>query len=260
MYEFITKVDPKYVVLGGAVAGSLLLGGGAGYLVAVKRLNKQYDERLIQELQETKEFIQFTMDEDEKDKQATPENINLNEYTTGLEQAARSVVNYAGVESNDDEIAKALETLDRMVKDSTDEAVVVVEDVNVFDMDVTVWDLDKEMAQRDPLQPYIISEDEFMQNDPEHEQVQVTYYQGDDILSDAKDEPIPDVNGTVGEDNLTRFGHGSDNANMVFVRNEVMATDFEIERSFGNFAEEVHGIIKHSQESRKARRYRGDDE
>lgn len=260
MYELITKVDPKYVVLGGAVAGSLLLGGGAGYLVAVKRLNKQYDERLIHELQETKEFIKFTMDEEDKMSGATAVEVAEDAQGVFVQPAAKAMVNYSGVESNDDEIAKARETLDRMVKESTDEAVVVVEDVNVFDMNVTVWDLDKEMAQRDPLQPYIISEDEFMQNDPDHTQVQVTYYQGDDILADAADDPIPDVNGTVGEDNLTRFGHGSDNANMVFVRNEVLNTDFEIERSFGNFAEEVHGIIKHSQESRKARRYRGDDE
>jgi hypothetical protein len=263
----IPNVDPKWIVLGGAVAGSLLLGGGGGYFIAVKKLNKEYDEKLIKELQETKEFLQFTMDEEK----ATPENIDFNEYAVEVEvvedahgvsvkDAAKVMVNYAGVEKVDDEVLKAYDVLNRIPKESTDE--VVEETVNVFDTadGVVVWDQASEEAQRDPLIPYVISEDEFMQNDPNHDQTQLTYFQGDDILADVKDEVISDVNGTVGEDNLTKFGHGTESPNTVFIRNEKLDLDFEVERSFSSYAEEVQGFIKHSHESRKARRFRGDDE
>lgn len=268
----IPNVDPKWVVLGGAVAGSLLLGGGGGYLIAVKKLNKEYDERLTKELMETKEFIQFAMD-DSKNEEAEFETtttealietrkVEVVEDAQGVfvQPAAKAMVNYAGVEQSDEEIVKAREILNQIPKDETNfEEPEVDVTVNVFDKAVEPWDYDKERAQRDPLFPYIISEDEFMENEGNREQTQVTYYQGDDILADSKDEVIADVNGTVGEDNLTRFGHGSENENIVFVRNEKLDLEFEVERSFGNFAEEVQGFIKHSHDSRKVLRFRGDD-
>jgi hypothetical protein len=252
----IPNIDPKWVVLGGAVAGSLLLGGGGGYFIAVKKLNKEYDARLIEELQETKEFIQFTTEQDQENEIKEAVEEILDEVDT-IQPAARAMVNYAGVEKvEDDEVLKAYDVLNRVTKDEVNHEEVV----NVFDKGEEPWDYAKEMASRDPLFPYIISEDEFMENEGNREQTQVTYFQGDDILADAKDEVISDVNGTVGEDNLTRFGHGSENENIVFVRNEKLDLEFEVERSFGSFAEEVQGFIKHAHTSQKSFRFRGDDE
>jgi hypothetical protein len=256
----IPNVDPKWIVLGGAVAGSLLLGGGGGYFLAVKKLNAEYDEKARIEIEKSKAYL----DEYLTSPKSEPQEVTIVEVVEDAHGvAAKAMVNYAGVEKvDDDEVLKAYDVLNRIPKDDTNAEEPEEETVNVFDTadDVVVWDQETEEAQRDPLIPYVISEDEFMQNDPNHDQTQLTYFQGDDILADVKDEVISDVNGTVGEDNLTKFGHGTESPNTVFIRNEKLDLDFEVERSFSSYAEEVQGFIKHSHESRKARRFRGDDE
>ncbi|QXO14663.1 hypothetical protein SEA_RUNHAAR_59 [Gordonia phage Runhaar] len=90
--------------------------------------------------------------------------------------------------------------------------------------------------------PYIISVSEFMENDPQYQQNTISYYQGDGVLADERDQPIPDKNSIVGEQNLVRFGEGSGDDNIVFVRNDRLEVDFEITQSLGTYSEEVLGV------------------
>ncbi|QXO14082.1 hypothetical protein SEA_ALAINAMARIE_58 [Gordonia phage AlainaMarie] len=90
--------------------------------------------------------------------------------------------------------------------------------------------------------PYIISVSEFMDNDFEYQQNTISYYQGDSVLADDSDQPIPDINTIVGERNLQRFGEGSGDPNIVFVRNDSLQVDFEITQSLGTYAGEVLGV------------------
>lgn len=71
--------------------------------------------------------------------------------------------------------------------------------------------------------PYVISPDEFGEND--YETVSFTYY-ADKVLTDEFDEVVEDVNGTIGYDSLLHFGEYEDDA--VFVRNDQTETDYEI--------------------------------
>lgn len=91
--------------------------------------------------------------------------------------------------------------------------------------------------------PYIISVSEFMENDPQYQQNTISYYQGDGVLADERDQPIPDKNSIVGEQNLVRFGEGSGDDNIVFVRNDRLEVDFEITQSLGTYSEEVLGVV-----------------
>ena len=73
---------------------------------------------------------------------------------------------------------------------------------------------------------------------------------------------IDDINGTVGQDNMKRFGHGCDDPNVVFIRNEKLATDFEVLRHNGSYAEEVLGLVEtddHVEHSAMSRRRRLDE-
>jgi hypothetical protein len=104
------------------------------------------------------------------------------------------------------------------------------------------WDYGAEMQTRSPNHPYIIHQDEFNNNQLEFGHQTWTYYAGDDILSDERDEVVVRPELVVGEENLKKFGHGSDDTEVVFIRNEKVGMEFEICRSWKSYASEVHGI------------------
>lgn len=109
--------------------------------------------------------------------------------------------------------------------------------------------------------PYVIIEEEYAQNSEEFEQVTMTYYEEDDVLVDPTSEVVPDVDEVVGEDNLQKFGIGSGNNRMVYVRNPRLEMEFQIIKSQRSFAADVHGFIEHAEPRPTMRRTRpGRDE
>jgi len=91
-----------------------------------------------------------------------------------------------------------------------------------------------------PDEPYIISEEDFAETHLEYGKELLTYYELDDTLSAAEGEgTIDEVNSLVGNDSLTKFGHKSNDQNVVYVRNRRLACDFEITRKEGAYNEIV---------------------
>lgn len=107
--------------------------------------------------------------------------------------------------------------------------------------------------------PYVITQEAYMENEIDYEQYGLTYYEGDEILVDERDEVIPDTQGTVGDENLLKFGMGTNNAHIVYVRNPVRKADFEIVRHEGKYEEVVMGF-KHEDRTPRKFRLRGVDE
>lgn len=105
------------------------------------------------------------------------------------------------------------------------------------------WDYQEELKQRSPDIPYVIHYDERHELE-DYDEVTLTYYEGDDVLCNDRDEIVdPDRrNELVGERNLNLFGHGSNDASIVYVRNDKLEIIFEVVRSPNHFAEEVHGF------------------
>lgn len=103
------------------------------------------------------------------------------------------------------------------------------------------WDFPTELAQRNPDEPYVIHQDEFKGTETGYEQVAYTYYSGDDVLAGEDDKPIPHADVIVGHGNL-KWGHGSDDEDVVFVRNDKLELEMEICRSPKSFEEEVLGL------------------
>ena len=112
----------------------------------------------------------------------------------------------------------------------------------------------------DISKPFIITNHEFMENEAAHTQVTVTYFEGDDVVSDERDQAVSDVDDTIGNENLQKFGKKSNDPNVVYVRNFKLGMDFEVLRSRGKFTEEVLGFIEHSDSRNRIRKFRGDDE
>jgi hypothetical protein len=129
-------------------------------------------------------------------------------------------------------------------ENSPEDIIIKEEQVNVF-MQSHVdenFDLDEEMKNRTPDEPYVISQEEFLLNETGYSQDTVTYYAGDGALADEADQEIPMIDPILGEENLERFGHGSGDSRTVFIRNERLSTDFEVIMSDGKYAHEVLGL------------------
>lgn len=121
------------------------------------------------------------------------------------------------------------------------------------------WDYNEEIQKRSPGAPYIIHRDEFNEpNGDEWEQYTLTYFEGDDTLCRDDDTIIPDKDETVGVANLSRFGHGSGDPNIVYIRNEELKVDLEVSHSDGKYAVDVAGFkedeLQHSSMRRRSPR------
>lgn len=104
------------------------------------------------------------------------------------------------------------------------------------------WDYEQEILARAALPddvPYVISIEEYMQNENDWHQTNLTYYAGDDVLVDENDTPIPNKEKIVGE---LKFGHGSNDANIVYIRNPKMSIEWEVVYDRGSYQEEVLGL------------------
>jgi hypothetical protein len=154
--------------------------------------------------------------------------------------------------------------LQKLVSSAKNEVVEVVESVkNIFDNPNEDWDHEQELSSRDPDQPYVIHADEYLADDMGWDSQQtVTWYEGDAILTDHKDRPIHNGYELIG-DCVKRFGHGSGDPNIVFVRNEKLQAEYEVIRDVGSYEEVVLGgyveaeyessDLKHSRSPRKFR-------
>ena len=114
------------------------------------------------------------------------------------------------------------------------------------------WIYAKELEARSSEYPYIIHEDEYRESELDYAQVSYTYYAADDVLVGEDDRPITHPDLTVGQNNL-RFGHGSEDPNIVFVRNDRLELEMEICRSPGSYEQEILGL-EHSETHEKTRR------
>jgi hypothetical protein len=112
------------------------------------------------------------------------------------------------------------------------------ETVNVFHSNISSWDYDTEIAQRGEGLPYVIHYDEFMGGESGYNQETLTYYEKDDILADQSDTPIYNYPKLLGDLN---FGHGSNDSNVVYIRNDQVHMEWEVLRHSGSYSEEVVG-------------------
>lgn len=123
------------------------------------------------------------------------------------------------------------------------------------------WNYAEEVSNRQPGVPYVIHRDEYQEGidgDVQFEQFTLTYFEGDDVLCRDDDTVITDQDATVGLGNLAKFGHGSGDPNIVYIRNEELKVDLEIVHSDGKYAVDVAGFkedeLQHSSMRRRSPR------
>lgn len=231
-----------------AAAGTII-----GFEIAKRRFTKKFEAQLEHELEVARKFYGRLNKMDEEGAVLTPEDVVAERgHDPVEEQAAEALGEYQkGPKDYNKVVAKnVVVTEDQKGLRATGEVV----QHNIFNKDA--FDLEAEKASRTEDAPYVISKDEFMENDTEFPQVSITYFAGDDTLVDEEDQPMPEVEATVGQDNLARFGHGSGDTNIVYIRNPRTKIEFEVAYSEGKYAEEVLGFIEHSDRPVGTRKFR----
>jgi hypothetical protein len=125
------------------------------------------------------------------------------------------------------------------------------------------WNWDEELAKRgNKTRPYVLHRDEyFNKEEPFYSQDTLTYYAGDDILTDSNDIPLYDAKYIVGD---LEFGRGSGDPNVCYVRNDRLQAEYEILCEHGTFGvmilgDHVQDLIKKSKIRHSLDKFREDD-
>lgn len=249
----------KHFQIGVVSVFSAVAGGAGGYFFAKKRLRPYYEEISNREIAEAKEFYgRLHKNDDEND---SPEKVMERLHGSAAVEALQTYQGGHPVHAPVATEADLMEEFEPKVVKITEAIEIVEEKHNVFADSSPIesgnFNYEEEVPLRSGEKPYIITHDEFYEGEKDYEQITLTYFDGDDVLVDEQDQPVDDPEDTIGEDHLVRFGHGSKDNNVVYVRNDRIEADFEISRSFGKYAEEVLGFIEHGDRHglRKFREY-----
>jgi flagellar basal body-associated protein FliL len=243
-----TTKKQQIVILATVAVVSAAAGAGVAYWLTKRRLKAKYVEMADKEIAEAKNFYSALNHK--------PSPVELaKDYVTDkvtdgdVTEAVTAIRKYQGKQETADEVVEV-------------EVVEVETTRNVFDdASSEEFDYEEELKHRTITAPYVITYEEFVENDKEYNQTSLTYFEGDDVLVDEGDGPINDTEMVVGNENLRRFGHGSHDKNVVYVQNDLIEAAYEVTRSEGSYVREVLGFIEHSHRpgSGKERKFRDDD-
>jgi len=114
------------------------------------------------------------------------------------------------------------------------------------------WDYTEELRKREnaPSLPYVIHQDEFSVGTAGYTKSVFTYYSADEVLVDEKNTVIESPAKFVGMENLEKFGHGTDDWNVVFIRNNSLRMEIEVVRlPDQSYEEHVLGLSRDDIES-----------
>jgi len=207
-----------FIAIGSGLLG-LGMGLSIGHILTRRQLEQQYADAMQEEIKATKAYYGILH---KGDGYETPE----------------KAVKTLGVDTEFNSDDETLQKLVTELKYSTE-----IVEKNIFDgRSEDDVDYSEEDSNRNSESPYIISVQEYMAGEAEFNQVTVSYFAGDEVLCDDSDDPIDEVETVVGHDNLTKFGHRSNDANIVYVRNEKLQIDFEVIKNNGNYSEIVAGF------------------
>jgi hypothetical protein len=232
------------------IVGSLLAGMAAGvvggYFLAKYQLEDIYSELAEKEIEEARVYYKKLTKKD------------------GFETVEKAAETLAAEKAQEAEDLSAVGTIvmgQRYVSKPKPQKVVSgkrskkpVQTANVFDdqpEDNPDADYSDEIAARGYDSPYVISVDEYMQNETNFAQTTYTYFIMDGILTDEAENRIDDTEQVVGQDNLQKFGHRSGDKNVVYVRNERYEMEYEICLHGGSYAEIVGGLPPTGSHSRR---------
>jgi hypothetical protein len=261
------KANPKALLLGVSVGGAIF-GGALTYLIVSKRLQRKWQAFAEEQIASVKAH-QFLITKTGPANLAAKYDTRSDDIVAVSDQPIDTIKGEPVNGPNRTQYnritpdSQAVKDLVDKVRDSaTPISSTPVVTQNIFESNdpEKAFDFEKELQRREekPDEPFVITRDEYDANETDFEQYSFTYYDGDDVLCDQADNVITAIEQVVGYPNLLRFGHGSNDPETVFVRNNKLEQDMEIVRSEGSYAREVLGManepetaeLKHSHNRR----------
>ena len=228
-------------ILAGFTCGAVV-GGVVGYFVAERNLKTKYNKIADDEIQEMKEHYRAAemrllevqeeiVSQPKPDLDKIMDDLGYKTTETGYTMDER------------------LEKIEEEEEAAVDDEGEPVEEHSEFH-ELPGWNYDQQVANRTADRPFIMHLEEYQQSECSH-QITITYFEGDDVLVDEADEVISKKDEVVGMDHLAKFGFGSGDPNVVYVRNPKLDIEYEILRHRGHYAKEILGLeedpaIEHS--------------
>ena len=133
---------------------------------------------------------------------------------------------------------------------------------NPYDVADDNWDWERELNERSNKPIYVITTEEFQKGEMGFRQSSFVFYEGDRMMTDENGDPVYNWTSQVGTE--LPFGHGTGDEDLVFIRNESLKWEYEIQRDPGKHSVDVEGHdiqlayeendIKHSHQPLKMRR------
>lgn len=261
--ELVEPSGSKFgLIFGGLVVGAGL-GGALGYFLTRRKLETKYNEIAEAEIAEMRKYY--------KDKSVVFENKvekpKLEDLVRKQGYSAEPPMAVTPPTSVVDAAKEATEEEDDPRPELSEENVFEKPPVTKEEVGMPLiendWNYQRELQRRSPIRPYVIHRDEKDENEV-YDTVTYTYYEEDDVLCNEGDDVIgkDERDALIGEANLERFGHGSGDASIVYIRNDKLEMQMEVVRSPNSYAEEVHGF-QHSENPapryRRERRLSDDD-
>jgi len=244
--EEMTKMATSRGMVVGVATIAAAAGFVSGYLYAQNRLGEKFDERVAEEVAAAHKVYKIVRGQEF----ATPEEAAMYYADKKAQEAVRE---YQGVEPKPEVVG----TMERQPPAVYERARTWTPGIapgeipqerknNIFDdaqPDTVDFDYSEEERNRTEEAPYIIAKHEYDENDEHFNQVTLTYYEGDGVLADERDDKIDDIDEMVGNDNIPRFGHRSNDNNVLYVRNHQFGLDIEIVRDQRKYSELVLGFV-----------------
>lgn len=108
-------------------------------------------------------------------------------------------------------------------------------------------------------EPYVITAEEFMQDEQNFSKITVNYYEYDNTLASEDESIIQNHESFLGNDFQNYIGWKSGSDSVVYVRNENLSSDFEVLVDKGSYEEEVLGILPDEHPKKKMLQMRNDE-
>ena len=199
-------------------------GGAAGFFAAKKLLEQHYMELSQLEIDDVKEYY--------RKKYEGKEPVSITADT--IEEYRKIATRYTKPDLH--ELAKANKDEDEEIEedDETDE----LEEEEYDDLDdygVIISPIETADHLDPDKEPYLIDYDEFVKPTDIFDKVDLFYYRFDDTVCDADDVIMTNPEDTLGWEWMKTL----ETKSTAFVRNEAIATDFEIHSFSKSYKEEV---------------------
>jgi len=233
--ELPTVAVGSKVLTWGLLSATCIVWAASGYVFAKKRLEKKYQEIAQEEI----DLIRDLYFEKEK-------KLSIRVDSGPVKEPLEHLIEKQGygVPTPEDQRYTEAEqaAIDRANAEAAQaelEAEPEITSVFADHVDEWDWEIEKQIREEGHDEvPYVITNEEFDAKEHGWDHVTLTYFEGDDVLADDQDVPVDDQDAMVGLGNLQKFGHGSGDPNVVYVRNPELHIEIEIVHSDKKFVDE----------------------